>query len=122
MADFNADIGRTQFLQLLVSQLQYQNPLEPMAQEEFLGQLAQFSMLDGVEQLNVNFESLIKLQSLSQGADLVGKRVEYISPITNDKATGVVDAARVVNGDLQVTIEDVNVPVAQVIAVLADAA
>lgn len=120
--EFNADIGRTQFLQLLVSQLQYQNPLEPTQQEEFLGQLAQFSVLDGVEQMNVNFESLIKLQSLSQGADLVGRDIEFISPITNDKDTGVVEAAKVINGELNVTVEGVDVPLSKVISVRAIAA
>ena len=59
---------RDDFMQLLVTQLRNQDPLEPVAQHEFLGQLAQFSTLEGIEKLNANFEDMLKLQTLAQGA------------------------------------------------------
>ena len=73
-----------QFLTLLVAQLQNQDPLEPVAQEEFVSQLAEFSTLSGVEQLNEGFGSmlalqndLIRLQALGVGSDLIGKTVSF---------------------------------------------
>ena len=72
ISGFNAELGRQQFLDLMVTQLQYQDPLEPVGQEDFLQQLAQFSVVEGVEQLNVQFADFLSLQTLNQGADLVG--------------------------------------------------
>ena len=54
-SDFTAEVGRQQFLELMVTQLQHQDPLEPVGQQEFLDQLAQFSVVEGVEQLNAQF-------------------------------------------------------------------
>ena len=96
-SSFNADVGQTQFLQLLVSQLQYQDPLQPVEQQDFLSQLAQFSVLDGIEQMNLKFDDMIRLESLSQGADLVGQQVRYNSAITGETLTGKVDEARIIN-------------------------
>lgn len=71
-------LGKDAFLQLLITQLRYQNPLSPMNNEAFLGQLAQFSQLEQMQQLNDNFSSSMLLtQSLnnSAAAGLIGKYV-----------------------------------------------
>ena len=95
--------ARDQFLHLLVTQLQYQNPLEPTSQEDFLTQLSQFSMLEGIDNLNLNFEQMLKVQELSQGAQLVGRTAEYV---TNDGVErGVVESARLFNGELVLGID-----------------
>lgn len=48
----NKTLGKSDFLQLLAAQLQYQNPLEPMSDSDFVAQLAQFSSLEQMETLN----------------------------------------------------------------------
>jgi flagellar basal-body rod modification protein FlgD len=90
---FNAELGRQQFLHLLVTQLQHQDPLSPVDQQEMISQLAQFSVVEGMERLNVRFDDLVKLQTLSQGADLVGRHVEYRSPSSDETAAGRVERA-----------------------------
>ena len=62
-ASFTAESGRNQFLQLFATQLQNQDPLEPTKQEDFLLQLAQFSMVEGVENTNTKLDKIIELQS-----------------------------------------------------------
>ncbi len=104
-ASFNSQIGRDQFMQLLVTQLRNQDPLEPVNQQDFLGQLAQFSSLEGIERLNLNFAESLKFQQLSQGGSLVGSRVEYTSAQGETK-TGLVDSARVLNGELRFQMGD----------------
>ncbi len=101
---FNSQIGQQQFLQLLAAQLTYQNPLEPTQQEDMLGQLAQFSTLSGIEELNANFEELFKLQALTQGAGLIGKQVTYYSPTKQTEEIGIVESASVADGKLVVTV------------------
>ncbi|KXX64864.1 flagellar hook assembly protein FlgD [Marichromatium gracile] len=71
-------LGQEDFLKLMTTQLSNQDPLNPMENGEFIGELAQFSTVTGIEELTVAFESLA--QSFSQwqtlqGASLVGRDV-----------------------------------------------
>jgi flagellar basal-body rod modification protein FlgD len=63
-----SELGRDAFLNLLVMQLANQDPLEPSSDTEFIAQLAQFSMLEQIQNLNTSFSS-------SQSFSLVGKYV-----------------------------------------------
>ena len=54
-------LGRNAFLNLLVTQLQNQDPTQPQADGEFLAQLAQFSQLEQLQQLNDKIEALTDL-------------------------------------------------------------
>ena len=68
-------MGRQQFLQLMLTQLRNQDPLEPIENNELISQLSQFSTLEGIENLNAGFSDMLALQQLVQGADLVGRKV-----------------------------------------------
>jgi len=117
MAAITSDLGRDQFLQLLVAQLQNQDPMEPVGQQEFIQQLSQFSMLEGIEKLNTSFESWMKIQTLTQGADLTGRMVEYVDS-NGDKHQGVVDSASIKDGVLHLRIDDQDISIDAVTAVL----
>jgi len=68
--------SQNQFLQLLVTQIQNQNPLDPMSNQEFTAQLTQFSMLEQLETMNANMvQDMAYSQSLNNTMmlDLVGK-------------------------------------------------
>ena len=72
-------LGKDTFLKLLVTQLRYQNPMNPMSNEEFLSQSAQFSALEEMRSLNANVGSLIDLSKTSSrtaALGLMGKHVE----------------------------------------------
>jgi len=56
-----AELGKDAFLQLLVTQLQHQDPTKPQADGEFLAQLAQFSSLEKLTQINESIEALSAL-------------------------------------------------------------
>lgn len=66
-----ATLDKYAFLKLLVYQLRYQNPLEPLGDQELATQLAQFSTLEGIQNLNKSMVSLL----LIQAGNLVGKTV-----------------------------------------------
>ena len=75
----NDDLGRDQFLTLLVAQLQHQDPLNPMESTEFTSQLAQYSSLEQLMNINDSLESLKTSQNESaqlQALNFIGKEIE----------------------------------------------
>ncbi len=72
------DLNQANFIQLLVAQVKNQDPTKPMDPSQFMSQLAQFSTVNGVKDLNTSFNSLAgKLTSdqALQAASLVGRDV-----------------------------------------------
>ncbi|BCX70049.1 MULTISPECIES: flagellar hook assembly protein FlgD [Pseudomonas] len=95
----NKSLGKDAFLQLLVTQLKNQNPLEPQDNGAFVAQLAQFSSLEGITTLNSTVSGIAGNYNSSQAlqaSSLVGRSV--IAP--GDKA--VVDTAKSLNGTIAV--------------------
>ncbi len=117
MAAITSQIGQQQFMKLLIAQLQNQDPMDPVSQEDSIAQLAQFSTLEGIEQLNANFSSFMKLQQLTEGAGLVGKQVEWLDDDGN-RQQGVVESVSVKDGDLQLKIDGKIIPLDNVTSVL----
>lgn len=71
-------LGKEDFLKLLIIQLRYQDPLSPLGNQEFMAQLAQFSSLEQLQNVNSNLQANFLLtQSLdnSLATNLIGKRV-----------------------------------------------
>ena len=92
-------------MNLLVTQMRNQNPLDPINDAQFIAQLAQFSTLQGIEKLNANFSDMLALQQLTQGANLVGKTVVYSRPDGTLPAQGAVSAVALQNGALHLVVD-----------------
>lgn len=97
-----SSLGKDAFLQLLVAQMKYQDPLEPTSNTEYISQLATFSSLEEMQNLNTTMEA-------QQATNLVGKTV--IMKVTSktgasDVVQGKVDYIVKENGKLYVSIED----------------
>ena len=88
------ELGRDEFLKLLVTKLSNQDPLNPTEDTEFIGQLADFSSLEQLIQLNESIEGLTAGQSElvnSQSLSLLGKQAVVPSPETIRVSGGVPD-------------------------------
>ena len=88
MAD-DGVLGKDDFLKLLIAQLSAQDPLDPMGAQDFSAQLAQFSGLEQMTNVNANLEILQKLQTASQNTsslNLIGKTVESYGNAFNHSA------------------------------------
>ncbi|MCP4568301.1 MAG: flagellar biosynthesis protein FlgD [FCB group bacterium] len=82
-ATSSKELDREAFLQLLVTQLQYQDPLEPAKNEDFIAQLAQFSSLEQMENMNSSLTSglewdylLSQTISNTMATSLIGRSVK----------------------------------------------
>lgn len=72
------ELGQSDFLKLMIAQFRNQDPFEPLDSGAFLGQLAQFGTVDGIDRLNTGFAELSKSLSTNQAlqaANLVGHTV-----------------------------------------------
>ena len=78
-------LGETDFLNLLITQLKNQDPLNPMKDTEFIAQLASFSSLQQMQQMNTNFSSFTQQQNYMSAIAMIGKQVT-----TSDGLSGVV--------------------------------
>jgi flagellar basal-body rod modification protein FlgD len=91
-------VKQADFLRLLAAQLQYQNPLEPAKDTEFLGQLAQFDSLQKMEELTRTMSSLLTVAQLSSTSALLGKQVTATS--RGETVSGVVQRITLANGEV----------------------
>jgi flagellar basal-body rod modification protein FlgD len=74
----NAELGKDQFLKLFVAQLQHQDPMNPMEDSDFMGQMASFSTLEQVTNLASANEAIATNLSLSQSVGLIGRTVTWM--------------------------------------------
>jgi len=77
--DPNSELDRNAFLNLLITQLRHQDPLNPMDDRDFISQMAQFSTLEQMQNLNTTFER-------TQAFTMIGRAIdaEFPHPITGD--------------------------------------
>lgn len=75
------------FLRILTTQLNNQDPLKPMDNQEFVAQLAQFTSLQQVQQTNAKLDSLLSIQAATQSVGLIGRNVEVHTPTGDIAAT-----------------------------------
>ena len=72
------ELGQTDFIELLVAQVKNQDPTKPMDPSQFMNQLAQFSTVNGIQDLKTSFDSLatrLSSEQSMQAAGLVGRSV-----------------------------------------------
>ena len=100
-----SQLDMNQFLKLLTVQLEHQNPLEPMGDRDFFAQMAQLGQVQGLDQVRKSLD-------ISQAANLMGKNVSAVRPMTdgdtgsNDLVTGVVKRLSVRNGEHYLGIQE----------------
>jgi flagellar basal-body rod modification protein FlgD len=114
----DSTLGKDDFLKILITQLQNQDPMQPMEDKDFIAQMAQFSSL---EQMTNVATGLSKLpQMLGYASSLIGKTVSWISTDDADNGaekSGVVDAIVVKDGQQYAVVKGENVALDEVIKV-----
>ena len=122
--DTTNDLGEDAFMNLLVTQLKNQDPLNPTQNEEMIAQLAQFSSLEQLSELNDNILGLAVLQQsnalmdqLTSSSSLIGESVKYVDPESGTESWGTVSSVKIVDGLAVLSIDGGDVPLANVLEV-----
>ncbi len=110
-----------QFLSLLVSQLKNQNPLEPMANDEFLAQTAQFQALSEMQKLNKSMTAFMSQSQLNNASSLIGKQVTALQS-NGESLTGVVSSVHLNGSEVLLEIDGQFAPLSGVTTVEAASA
>lgn len=90
----NSQLGKDEFLKLLVTQLQYQDPLNPLSDADFIAQMAQFSALE-------QMYNVYRVGELQQATNLIGRHVKaevYTIPGQPEWVYGKVQGVRTFGG------------------------
>ena len=85
------ELGKDDFLKILIAQLSNQDPTSPLENTEFIAQMAQFSSLEQMTNMSQSFEKLAGMINSSEAQSLLGKTVELDAGDTS--VTGQVQAA-----------------------------
>lgn len=98
----NNNLGKDAFLKLLITQLQYQDPLNPKEDKEFIAQMAQFSSLEQMQNLTQSFSGF-------QGTAMLGKTIsaeirDPDNPLKTKLVAGVVQGTLVESGKTKLLI------------------
>ncbi|HOZ71435.1 MAG TPA: flagellar hook assembly protein FlgD [Spirochaetales bacterium] len=80
---FKTELDKDDFLKILITQLQHQDPTNPMQDKEFIAQMAQFSSLEQMTNMATSFGKLSTVLNSSEAQSLLGRTVEVLD---GDKA------------------------------------
>jgi len=84
----DAMLGKDDFLKILIAQLQNQDPLDPMDDREFIAQMAQFSSLEQMTQMNETMQRFVDRQegsALVQQSELIGTTIKWASLVDEER-------------------------------------
>jgi len=108
------ELGKESFLRLLVTELRHQDPTRPMEDREFIAQMAQFSSLEQMRNMNQEMRNLIRSSQSSEAYSLLGKNIEAFNPANNTRVTGIVSSIRIQNDQFTLMVGDTEVTLDQV--------
>jgi len=94
--------GSDFYMDLLLAQLQNQDPMEPLSNSEMVTQLAQLSNVDALEKMTASFSEILKFQQLLSGTELLGRSLEYSA--NGQTGSGVVEAVTASDGAIKLVV------------------
>jgi flagellar basal-body rod modification protein FlgD len=103
-----ATLGKNGFLQLMIAQLQSQDPLQPTESSAYVGELAQFTEMEQVTNLAQTSSQSAAAQNVAQAVQLIGHKVSYKDPTTGAAAEGTVQNVQISSSGATLTVEGID--------------
>ena len=91
------DLGLNKFIELLVAEMQNQDPLDPMNNQEILQQVSQIRAIESNTRLTDTLQSVLLGQNVSTASSMIGKTIEGLTD-DNKKVTGRVEQVSIKDG------------------------
>lgn len=105
------ELGKDEFLNLLITQLRYQDPMNPVDDKEFIGQMAQFSALEQMQNLNGTFSS-------TKAFGMIGKHItaSIVDEVTKEVSVikGIAQSVKLEGGKTSLVVNGMDIPVEKV--------
>ena len=114
------DLNMDEFLQLMITELQNQDPLNPLENAEILQQISQIREIGATSRLTETLDAVLLGQNLTSASSMIGKTVEALSDDAKN-VRGVVDKVTVTDGEPRLHIGDKAVRLKNVKEILAQA-
>lgn len=114
----NDTLGKDAFLKILITQLQNQDPMQPMEDKEFIAQMAQFSTVEQIQQMGLEMKWMRQAMGIS--SDLIGKEIEWEEFDHHHQIvvqSGIVQSILFSDGIQYVQVDGQRVPIDQLISV-----
>jgi flagellar basal-body rod modification protein FlgD len=91
------DVNIDDFLKIMITELQNQDPLNPLENDELIAQISQIRSVGATEKLTETLDSVLLGQNIASATNLIGAEIDAISD-DNERVTGVVEKVSVSNG------------------------
>ena len=99
----NGELGKDDFLKLFVAQLSHQDPMNPMNDQDMMGQMASFSQLEQITNMAAANQSIATSLTSSSAVSLIGRTVTY-ADADDLTHTGTVEKVTVTDGKPSLTV------------------
>ncbi len=100
----NENLDKDAFLKLLVTELRHQDPTQPMENKEFISQMAQFSALEQMTNVNKSVQQLNRTSRSAEAYSLLGKNVKAFDPASGVKVEGTVTSIFFKNDEIRLMV------------------
>lgn len=88
------------FQELFLAQLKYQDPMEPMDNNEYITQMAQFSQVETLQTISAKLDKLGSGNSIAEAAALIGNEIQGLDRDSLSIVSGIASSMRVEEGDI----------------------
>lgn len=116
----NKELGKNEFLKLLTAQMTHQDPLNPMDDKAFIAQMAQFSSLEQLMNMNKTLENQAKGQSQNDLMNYLGRTVKVLNSETKQVVQGKVTEIVMTEKDAKLKVKDGLYAKSDIVSIVAD--
>ncbi|ADM37723.1 flagellar hook assembly protein FlgD [Bacillus spizizenii] len=103
----NSSLGKDEFLKILMTQVQNQDPLNPVDDKEFISQMATFSSLEQMMNMNKTMTQFVENQDpFTSYVDWLGKEVSWTDGQSTTDKTGTVSSVKHSKGSYYLILDD----------------
>ena len=103
------------FINMMVTQLQNQDPMDPAKSDQLLSQMSEIGQLQSQQSLQTSLTTLVQQNNIGSASNLIGKTVDGLDSTSGSKITGKVQSVLVQSGNVVLKLDSgVTLPMSQI--------